>query len=152
MKIKIEIRDRKDFPACVQSFEVLRGICVGGCIDPSGTIDHCGAHAHVDTGIYSGWICLSFKYQLREKQVLLHEVAHLLVPYTGHSKIWRNKVKEIGGTIKPMLSVNKKRGAPAFYPGYKKGGKYYYPSDKWVLKHFRHKFSKKLWPSITNPG
>lgn len=145
MKIKQEIRDRQSFPACIRSFDVLQGICVGGCINSSDSIIKQGAaHAHADKNDdYHGWICLRFKYQLKEKFVLLHEVAHLLVPDSHHGKPWRQKVVEIGGTIKPMLSCGKGMGAPYFYPGYRKGGKYYYPSKEWVRKHYGHKIQNE---------
>jgi hypothetical protein len=133
------INNREDFPFCIRHYEVLKGICVGGCIDPESEIKNGrGAHAHVvDAQEYRGWICLSFAYQLRERLVLLHEMAHLLCPpKSNHSKIWRKKVVEIGGTTRPIHSIVSKNYGPAFYPGFKKGGKEYYPSDRWVRKHF----------------
>ena len=34
------------------------------------------------------------------KEVLLHEVAHILTPYCNHNETWKNKLIELGGTGK----------------------------------------------------
>jgi hypothetical protein len=100
----MKITKRKDLPKCVRRFKQLKGICVGGCVDKSEGIrqDHI-AHAHSCTKKYKGWICLRYRYQLRERLTLLHEVAHLIVDSPKalpHGKEWKKTVVDIGGTFK----------------------------------------------------
>jgi hypothetical protein len=76
-----------------------------------------GAHAH--NGLQSpfyGFVCIRNKQQLKCQKVLLHEIAHLLVPYgqeeNEHGSLWRECVIKIGGTLKPHSY------AGWVYPGY----------------------------------
>lgn len=101
------IRDRKEFPECVRSFKQLKGICIGGCVDPKFDLKiYGGAHAHCykEHAPYRGWICLNNEFSLEDKFVLLHEVAHLIANKShvtpAHGKAWRKVVVEIGGTFK----------------------------------------------------
>jgi hypothetical protein len=112
--MKVLIKNKSKFPKCVQSFKELKGICIGKCIDKFSEIptEHY-AHAHsVNGDSHQGWICLKYKFQLKEKYTLLHEVAHLManklcsVPI--HGKKWRKAVIEIGGTYKSYHTYNKK--------------------------------------------
>ena len=109
------IRKRHKLPKIVRSFKELKGICVGKCIIRGQSIeDDCWAHCHSIKGHkHEGWICLKYKYQLREKYLLLHEVAHLIACKNWntpqHGKRWRKVLKTIGGTLKSFLSYNKKR-------------------------------------------
>jgi hypothetical protein len=106
------ILDRKQFPKCIQQFECVKGICIGNCIaiaDPTSLYDGAPAHAHCGKDDHFGWICLRYKYILREKLTLLHEAAHLLVSdYPWHGKEWRAMVKKIGGTYKSYPSLSKR--------------------------------------------
>lgn len=106
------IRKRSEFPKCIRQFKEVKGIYVGGCIDgleaPKGT-----AHAHCVAGHHrTGWICLSYKYQLKEKLTLLHEVAHLIadksVHAPDHGKKWRDIVESINGTYKSYACYSKR--------------------------------------------
>lgn len=103
------IKNRKNFPKCVQKFKQLKGISIGSCIDPNYTLGEKGstgiyaaAHTHCIGGKYHGWICFRFKFQLKEKLTLLHEVAHLISynPNAPHGKDWKKTIVEIGGTFK----------------------------------------------------
>jgi hypothetical protein len=111
----IKLTNRAGFPKCIRHFNELKGICIGDCIRQSGPM-HEGiggavggvAHAHPYVSYVSyvsGWICLKFKYQLKERLTLLHEVAHLIantdVKTPAHGKRWRETVMAIGGTYKP---------------------------------------------------
>lgn len=101
----MKITKRSDFPKCLQPFKQLKGICIGKCVNKNNTIstNHI-AHAHCYGDGFRGWICLRFKYQLRERLTLLHEVAHLIAnksPKTpSHGKKWKDTVVKIGGTYK----------------------------------------------------
>lgn len=129
------LKARRRLPACVRPFHILKGICVGRCIDPNNTIDT-SAHAHV-SGDCHGWICLKHKFQLKERLVLLHEVAHLLVgPNHDHDRWWRDMVVAIGGTVKPYLSIASNKKKKWLYPGYNDRGKRYYGTD--YIPRVRH--------------
>lgn len=115
--MRLLIKKRSQFPKCVRYFAVLKGICVGECVNKSSTISTedvpAVGHAHADiTDPYHGWVCLQYKCQLKEKYTLLHEVAHLIANrYNNtpdHGKKWRKTVVEIGGTFKPYRTYNKK--------------------------------------------
>ena len=61
------------------------------------------AHTHSTKGCKNqGWMCLRYKYQLKERLTLLHEVAHLIAntdeKTPDHGKKWRETVVDIGGT------------------------------------------------------
>lgn len=127
-KKKIRITARENFPFCIRSYSELQGICIGKCINPRGSMDS-AAHAH-SAGRYAGWICLRFKYQLREKYLLLHEIAHLLTPGHDHSKTWRDMVLKIGGKITPVRGLKRAQKLVWEYAGYTARGKKYYSWDK----------------------
>jgi hypothetical protein len=102
------ITKRKDFPKCLRLFKELKGICIGECVNRE-KLDYNEevAHTHYYGNPYGfdGWMCLNYKYQLKQKLLLLHEVAHLLVEYDfpltlAHGKEWKAAVKSIGGTYK----------------------------------------------------
>jgi len=103
---KTIITNRAKFPECIQQFTQLKGICVGGCIadilDKEDT-----AHAHY-TDPFHGWMCLRFKYYLKQELVLLHEVAHLIAGpgKLPHGKRWKETVVKIGGTFKSFRFKN----------------------------------------------
>ena len=98
---------RQHFPKYLQKFKELKGICVGGCIDPAVTLGtgipgECVAHGHRNhLDHYHGWICVQHKYLIRMKLTMLHEMAHVLVGYgQPHGKEWKKRLVEIGGTFK----------------------------------------------------
>ena len=101
--MKVKITKRKNFPKCIRKFKELKGICIGECVNKNSSIDkNHSAHAH-SWSKPKGWICLRYKYQLKEKLTLLHEVAHLIANSPGtlpHGKEWKKAVKDIGGTFK----------------------------------------------------
>lgn len=101
----IKITKRSEFPKCVQKFKELKGICIGGCVDKGfSMLDRHVAHAHCWHQKNQGWICLRYKYQLRQKQTMLHEVAHLIANKSSrtpfHGKKWKATLCEIGGSYK----------------------------------------------------
>lgn len=108
---RYSIRKRALFPKCIRHFKELRGISVGGCIKKTPLAGQM-AHAHCNHCCRPvGWICLKYKYQLKEKLTLLHEVAHLIANTStdvpDHGKKWRDTVVAIGGTYGSYLSYNK---------------------------------------------
>ena len=121
MMSRLIILDRNKFPKCIQQFDCVKGICIGDCIDTSdpGSVDgDSPCHAHCGEDDHLGWICLRYKYQLRERYTLLHETAHLLTTdYPWHGKEWRAMVKKIGGTYKSYPSL----GKDFFYSDFSKG-------------------------------
>jgi hypothetical protein len=89
----------------VRHIPELKGICVGGCVDKDLIITPDIATAHAHTTFFNGWICLKHKYLLKEKLVLLHEVAHLITDLgaPSHGKEWRKNVVALGGTYKTFI-------------------------------------------------
>ena len=84
--------------------EVVWGVYAGDCIadehwhDPKHVIE---GHAHVK-GPWRGWICIPSPSRVltrtgRPSQLLLHEVAHLMVGTIDHGVAWRNALRTIGG-------------------------------------------------------
>ncbi len=100
----MKILKRAQFPQYAKRFKEIKGICIGGCIDPD---DHMAkehvAHAHSCSGPFQGWICFRYKYYLN-KLTLLHEVAHLMANKSRltppHGKKWKQALLSIGGTYK----------------------------------------------------
>lgn len=110
--MRLLIKNRRKFPKCIRHFQEVKGICIGECVDKRDSISPNIAHAHSDSlDSYHGWICIQYKYRLKEKYTLLHEVAHLiankLARVPTHGKEWRAVVKRIGGTYKPYLTFTK---------------------------------------------
>lgn len=125
------ITSRVKFPACIQPFEKVKGIVIGGCIREvfgdqypissyPGTSEYDLArsfgdlgHAHPHHYYYGskkndeyGFICSRFEGFFRDRQSLLHEVAHLLAKpepslKDAHDRRWAKTLLKIGGTLKP---------------------------------------------------
>src|SRR5258708_3203530 len=117
--MKTIIKKRSDLPKCVRSFKQLKGICVGACIDKDDVIAKRGkAHAHCHKkDKYKGWICLRYKYHLKERLTLLHEMAHLISPAKPyHGKKWKAALVKIGGTFKSYTYTHS--GIPHKYMDY----------------------------------
>jgi hypothetical protein len=104
----MKIKNRNNFPFCLKPFKSLKGIAIGECIDKNNIIDdkH-AAHAHCYNDKFKGWICLRFKYQLKERLTLLHEMAHIIAnkyqSIPPHGKLWKATLLKIGGTYKPFF-------------------------------------------------
>lgn len=88
--------EQKYWPDYLKDYPELKGICVNYC--------GCGydfdkspielAHTHNDIG----WMCVSKSRYLTSKNLMLHELAHILAN-SDHNKKWRRKVIQIGGTL-----------------------------------------------------
>lgn len=90
---------RNDWPEWLQHGAV-RGIYVGGCVSPIHTLrDRESAHTHIDMGDqHKRWICFKSTVELRDREIGLHELAHVL---TGerHTKRFRDMLVQLGGTL-----------------------------------------------------
>jgi hypothetical protein len=115
--MRVLLRKRSAFPECVRHIKQLKGICIGTCINPNTqpkddlTYKSPG-HSHPYHGKYQGWICLKYKYQLKEKNTLLHEAAHLIANKArgtpAHGVKWKSILIKLGGTLHQYFSYNKK--------------------------------------------
>jgi hypothetical protein len=92
----------------MDDYPVLRGVFVGGCIERGvGSRFRRKAHAHNHHGDrYFGWVCVLSAKRLftasgGPSQLMLHEVAHLLVPDQGHTDRWRAQARAIGYRVQP---------------------------------------------------
>lgn len=83
--------------------EVLRrpevaGVFIGGCVARGlGSSFRAQAHAHT-SGEHLGWICIRGWRRLYQRQLLLHELAHVITRQ-GHTDRWRNCLRELGGRV-----------------------------------------------------
>jgi hypothetical protein len=95
---------RQDWPTELLH-PVVAGVFVGGCvIRGDGSRFRAKAHAHYPGTTYEGWLCVLSARRLTCRELLLHELAHLLAP-GGHHARWRAKVLEIGGTLDPVGDI-----------------------------------------------
>lgn len=78
----------------------IKGIFCGGCVERGeGSAFRRSAHAH--TGKLDenrGWICLRGPKNLKSKNLMYHEAAHIITGQ-GHTLTWMKKYVEIGGRI-----------------------------------------------------
>jgi hypothetical protein len=102
-----KITRRSQFPYCLRSIEEVKGICVGGCVDPTIEImKRHAAHAHCRSGdLFQGWICVRRNYHTRFRLMMLHEAAHLIankrLETPMHGRKWKQALVKLGGTFKP---------------------------------------------------
>lgn len=83
-------------------------------------------HAHNDVKRLAGWICIPSRAALKDRELMLHEVAHLYQPRQGHKQRWRETLVSIGGSLDHRPTG---RGYSYQYPGYHKEtrDKYHHP-------------------------
>ena len=80
----------------------MRGVFVGGCVSRGdGSSFRAKAHAHV-RGQWCGWICIRRPDRLRDRQLMLHELAHI-ISGQGHTDLWRRTLIALGGTLDATL-------------------------------------------------
>jgi len=99
----------EEYPACLMGHNELRCIFVGGCIKGNDarfsrkTTNRPIALAHCHrSGKHVGTICVPYRSRLRSRELMLHELAHIICAANGirkgHHKHWRRIVRELGGT------------------------------------------------------
>lgn len=92
----------------------FRGIFYGGCIDHShnghkeGTSFRAKAHAHLvrkthgknkgELQKYGGWICYRSAKRLGSRNLIIHELSHIITN-EGHSRKFYECVRRLGGKI-----------------------------------------------------
>lgn len=76
----------------------VSGVFAGGCVvGGEGSRFRAKAHTHTE-GKFNGWVCFLSPKRLACRELVLHELAHVLTT-EGHTDNWRKKLIEIGGTI-----------------------------------------------------
>lgn len=90
----------------LKKYPEVKGVFVGGCIAGDWRKSSIArAHAHnYHEGPYFGFICVRSAENLltpdgKLSNLMLHEIAHILVPNRQHSAGWRRKLWEIGGEL-----------------------------------------------------
>lgn len=79
-----------------------KGIFVEGCVERGdGSRFRAKAHAHW-LGPFAGWLCFLSARRLEQRELVLHELAHLISP-GGHHDKWRATVLKIGGTLDSVI-------------------------------------------------
>ena len=93
----------EDTPKYLLAFKELEVIFFGGCGLGLEFITQgypAFAHCHIfDDGM--GWICVPNKTRLRNRMIMLHEVAHIIAK-SNHTDKWRKVLLSIGGTLDPI--------------------------------------------------
>lgn len=91
------ILPREHYPRELQHDSVA-GVFVGGCVSRGdGSRFRAKAHAHI-WGQYCGWICVLSEKRLDCRELILHELAHV-ISRQGHTDKWRRVLLSIGGTL-----------------------------------------------------
>lgn len=103
-----------EYPVCLAPYKGIIRVYVGGCVRGparakrfyrSEDNKHI-AFAHTHCKAYGrSWLCVPYKSRLRSKELMLHELAHVLSKREGHArghhKHWRSIVRELGGELAP---------------------------------------------------
>lgn len=91
------IVETRDIPL-LRDFPEVMGVFTGGCVERGeGSRFRAKAHAHTD-GDHAGWICFLSWKRLSSRELMLHEIAHVLTG-AGHTDKWRERLLQIGGTL-----------------------------------------------------
>jgi hypothetical protein len=95
-----KIIPKNQWPKYLLNFKEIKAIYYGGC--PNNLLlNKQLAHIHRD-----GIICLRYKYYIRIKYLILHELAHILAGSDRlnrwHTNKWRKSLLKLGGTLKPF--------------------------------------------------
>jgi len=99
---------RHAWPECLQGHPKMRGLFTGGCVERGvGSSFRAKAHAHM-SGHHFGWICVRKPGRIEDRELMLHELAHILTEQ-GHTPAWRERLQELGGTLDPTDSLKSYR-------------------------------------------
>jgi hypothetical protein len=89
---------KESWPECLQGHDKVVGVFIGGCVDRgAGSSFRARAHAHTH-GTNAGWICVRGWRRLYQRQLMLHELAHILCGQ-GHTDKWRKTLRALGGRL-----------------------------------------------------
>lgn len=89
---------RKDWPQELQNSWAMKGLFVGGCVERGdGSSFRAKAHAHI-SGRNKGWICVRKASRLADRELMIHELAHIITGH-GHDDTFRAMVRKLGGTL-----------------------------------------------------
>lgn len=105
------ILPKSKWPKYLLKFKEIKGISYGKCkIGDQLVLGH--AHCYPNYR-GRGWICLRNKSTVRNRLLMLHEVAHLLVgAKNNHNDVWRRALLRIGGTLDPFLTAKHRETIP----------------------------------------
>lgn len=97
--VKIQgVVQAENMPEVLREHPELKGVFIGGCVDRGvGSSFRAQAHAHT-SGKNKGWICIRGWRRLYQRQLLLHELAHILTGQ-GHTDVWRTRLRQLGGRV-----------------------------------------------------
>lgn len=125
----MSILKKTDYPRVLKAYPQIKGVSFGKCIsdktnrwyEPYQVL----AHTHVgEDDPHHGWMCFRDRYLLRDKQLVIHELAHLLTGH-GHDNTWRDKVLELGGHLDSYLIDSRREytRVPCFHEKCMRGSK-----------------------------
>jgi hypothetical protein len=90
---------RKHWPKYLREFDELAGVSYGRCVWPGHKVrDNEYGHSHSDVNdTHFGWVCIAYKSYIRNKEIMIHEVAHIFVGAEhGHNATWRKWCVKLG--------------------------------------------------------
>jgi hypothetical protein len=92
---------RNQIPSFLTDHPEFQGIFYGECIGHEKPSQSTVGHSHVNPNDPNhGWICIASKTLTKDKQLLKHELAHILVGRGhGHDDTWRKMVLKLGGHL-----------------------------------------------------
>jgi hypothetical protein len=98
---------RREWPKCLLPYSEVKEIWVNGCKDGDDDwitpTHYTNAHTHTWATFRGGVICMPHRFLTRSRDLMLHELAHVLVGcHHKHDEIWENKFLQLGGTNHPI--------------------------------------------------
>jgi len=95
---------RREWPQELLRSHAIKGVFVGGCVcRGTGSSFRAKAHAHTHAP-FKGWLCFRRADRLQCRELVIHELAHL-VTGEGHTDNWRACVVRLGGTLDAVGSI-----------------------------------------------
>jgi hypothetical protein len=78
----------------------VQGVYVDNCVENKPLPKDTLAHAHVQASDdFRGWICFKDRKVMRDINLCLHELAHILSNQYYHNATWRFKFLKLGGSL-----------------------------------------------------
>jgi hypothetical protein len=93
----------REWPKCLLPYPQVMEVWVNGCKygEDNWITDTHFTNAHTHTWINApvGVICMPYRFLTRSRDLMLHELAHVLVGcHHGHDEVWESKFLQLGGT------------------------------------------------------